>query len=70
MIKPKAMETIKIERKNVGFGKYQWYLNNKVCELSESEIFDLFSKEQQQKIFSQLDYYGSVNLEFELNPKP
>jgi len=60
------MKTIKLERKDVGFGKYQWYINNKICELSEPDIFDLFAKDQQKRIISQINYCGNVHLEFDI----
>ncbi|MBA7624847.1 hypothetical protein ES703_32261 [subsurface metagenome] len=57
---------IKLEKKDVGFGRYQWYIDNEVCELPECDIFDMFTDEQQKRIISQMNYYGHVNLEFEI----
>lgn len=57
---------MKIERKDVGFGKYQWYIDNEVCELSECDIFDMFTDKQQKRIIAQINYSGRVDLEFEI----
>ncbi len=54
----------RIERRDVGFGRYQWYLNGEVDERVECEIINSLPPTVQQRIFCQLNYYGSVNIEF------
>ena len=52
-----------LQRKDMGFGRYQWFIDDKPTELSEPAILNLLSKEEEQKVFGQLNYYGSVHIE-------
>ena len=53
---------MKISRKDIGFGKFAWYIDNEITELSESEIVDLVGKDKERKLFSLMNYYNSFDM--------
>ena len=58
---------MEISRKDVGFGKYAWYIDGKITELSEPEIIDIVGKDNEKKFFSLLNYCGNFEIEISNN---
>jgi hypothetical protein len=54
---------MRIQRQDIGNGKYQWFIDEKETNKTEAEIFELMTKQEQNKTTSQLNYFGSVDIE-------
>ena len=52
-----------ISKKDIGFGKYAWYIDGKITDLSESDIIKLIGKDNERKLFSLMNYYNSFDIE-------
>lgn len=52
-----------VSRKDIGFGKYAYYINGVITEKSEVEIIDLIGKKNEKRFFSLLNYYGNFDIE-------
>lgn len=58
------MPKVLIERKDVGYGKYEWFLNGKQDTRSEAEIWEWLEKlGLAERAWGQLNCYGSIRLE-------
>ena len=57
-------DKMKIERRDVGFGMYQWYIDDSETDMEESEIIHLVSeKGYEDKFWSLWNYQRFFTLE-------
>ena len=54
---------MKVSKRDIGFGKYAWYIDDKITKLSESEIIELVGKEKEKEFFALWNYYGNFEIE-------
>lgn len=52
-----------LERRDVGFGKFQWFIDGIVTDKPEYEIIAMLTPRDEKRLFSQMNLYHNIRLE-------